>query len=132
MDEKTPFVEEFISKLHSRGYDVSLVVDPDVESVKFKESLNNLEPEDYLICVGESCKAGLSVLEKKLRSIECAFFIVLSPISFKGSLKAKKVYLYGDENVNSLADNLEVEPFVDEELSVLFEEVLIDIISLEH
>lgn len=131
-DEDSKELYKLILKLEARGYFITKIISPDVSSNSFKESLNALEPEDYLLCVGESVNSGISVLEHKLRSIEAAFFVVNNPCSFSGTLKAKKIFLYGNEEAEKLGDNLDLEAFLDDDLDILLEEVLIDIISLEH
>lgn len=131
-DEDNKELYKLILKLEARGYFITKIINPDVSSNEFKESLNSLEPQDYLISVGQAVNSGISVLENKLRSIEAAFFVVNSPCKSPSSLKAKKIFLYGGEEAEKLGDSLDLEVFVDDDLDVLFEEVLIDIISLEH
>ena len=125
-------LNSLFSKLKSRGYDLTFHENPDVDSNNFKEYLNDLEPQDYIICIGSTVNKGLKVLQNKLRSIEAAFFLINDNIDFEGKIKAKKVFIYGNEHAKSVGIALDVEPFIDEDLEVLIEELLIDIISLEH
>lgn len=131
-DEDSKELYSLILKLEARGYFISKIIKPDVSSNSFKESLNNLLPEDYLICIGNSVQSGVSVLENKIRSISAAFFVVNSHIEVTGGLKSKKFFVYGNSFAEEFGLALDVDSFVEEDISIIFEEVLIDIISLEH
>lgn len=132
VDEDDKETYSLILKLEARGYFISKFVNPDVSSNDFKESLNGLLPDDYLVCIGGGVEKGVKILQNKLRSISAAFFVVDRKVEVDGSLKAKKVFVYGNEFAEDFGLALDVDSFIDDEKDVLLEELLIDIISLEH
>jgi hypothetical protein len=132
LDKETEPSNFMLSKLKSRGYDLSILINPNFEDNSFKENLNNLNPEDYLISIGSCVNLGVKVLENKIRNIEAAFFVVNQEFEFFKSLKAKKVFIYGNYFAESFSEKFDVSAFIEDEESSIFEEILIDIISLEH
>lgn len=120
--------EELASKLKSRGYNVMIPFVKDAEDYK-----DYLDEESLLISTKKGLEVVFKVLNKKVKG---AFFVMDKDYDL-ASLKgyANKFFIYiqkDDKDINATANYLETETMVIEDEDELIEEVLIDIISLEH